>query len=80
MGPGPVGSQTKASQGPRLDPLQVTVVFPCLNEREAVGLCVEQALEAMRAGGIRARCSSWTMARPTARRKLAEEAGAPSDA
>ena len=26
----------------------VTVVFPCLNEELAVGLCVEKALEAMR--------------------------------
>jgi uncharacterized membrane protein len=32
--------------------IEVTVVFPCLNEHEAVGLCVTQALEAMRGGGI----------------------------
>jgi len=30
----------------------VTVVFPCLNEEFAVGLCVERALETMRAAGI----------------------------
>ena len=30
----------------------VTVVFPCLNEELAVGLCVEKALEAMRLAGL----------------------------
>jgi len=30
----------------------VTVVFPCLNEELAVGLCVENALETMRAAGL----------------------------
>ena len=30
----------------------VTVVFPCLNEELAVGLCVEKALEAMRFTGL----------------------------
>jgi glycosyltransferase involved in cell wall biosynthesis len=32
--------------------LEVTVVFPCLNERDAVGLCVKEALTAMRDGEI----------------------------
>ncbi len=32
--------------------IEVTVVFPCLNEHEAVGLCVTQALEAMGSAGI----------------------------
>jgi len=30
----------------------VTVVFPCLNEELAVGLCVERALETMRSAGL----------------------------
>jgi len=30
----------------------VTVVFPCLNEELAVGLCVERALEVMRSAGL----------------------------
>jgi Glycosyl transferase family 2 len=30
----------------------VTVVFPCLNEELAVGLCVERALETMRVAGL----------------------------
>jgi hypothetical protein len=30
----------------------VTVVFPCLNEELAVGLCVERALEIMRSAGL----------------------------
>lgn len=30
----------------------VTVVFPCLNEELAVGMCVTRALEAMRAAGL----------------------------
>jgi glycosyltransferase involved in cell wall biosynthesis len=30
----------------------VAVVLPCLNEREAVGLCVRQARDALRAGGL----------------------------
>jgi glycosyltransferase involved in cell wall biosynthesis len=33
--------------------VDVTVVLPCLNERDAVGFCVAQAIEAMRTGGIR---------------------------
>jgi hypothetical protein len=32
--------------------IDVTVVLPCLNEKDAVGLCVAQAIEAMRNGGI----------------------------
>lgn len=35
------------------DAIDVTVVLPCLNEKDAVGLCVAQAIEAMRSGGIR---------------------------
>jgi glycosyltransferase involved in cell wall biosynthesis len=33
--------------------IDVTVVLPCLNERDAVGGCVTEALEAMNAAGIR---------------------------
>jgi glycosyltransferase involved in cell wall biosynthesis len=32
--------------------IDVTVVLPCLNEKDAVGLCVAQAIEAMRNAGI----------------------------
>jgi hypothetical protein len=32
--------------------VSVTVVLPCLNERDAVGLCVKQAIASMRDGGI----------------------------
>ena len=32
--------------------VEVTIVFPCLNEELAVGLCVKEALEAMRLAGI----------------------------
>jgi len=33
--------------------IDVTVVLPCFNEKDAVGLCVAQAIEAMRKGGVR---------------------------
>jgi hypothetical protein len=36
----------------RPEAIGVTVVFPCLNECEAVGLCVGQALEAMERAGL----------------------------
>jgi hypothetical protein len=45
-------------------------VLPCLNERDAVGLCVDQAIASMRASGIVAKCSSSTTDRPTGRPKL----------
>jgi glycosyltransferase involved in cell wall biosynthesis len=32
--------------------LEVTVVLPCLNERDAVGLCVDEAISAMRDEGL----------------------------
>jgi glycosyltransferase involved in cell wall biosynthesis len=32
--------------------IDVTVVLPCLNERDAVGLCVSQAIDAMKQGAI----------------------------
>jgi glycosyltransferase involved in cell wall biosynthesis len=35
------------------DAIDLTVVLPCLNEKHAVGLCVAQAIEAMRSGCIR---------------------------
>src|SRR5205807_4210323 len=36
-----------------IEQIDVTVVFPCLNEKDAVGLCVAQAIEAMSRGGLR---------------------------
>src|ERR1017187_1997641 len=32
--------------------IMVSVVLPCLNEQESVGLCVTESLEAMAAGGL----------------------------
>ena len=32
--------------------VDVTVVLPCLNERDAVGLCVAQAIDAMKKAGL----------------------------
>lgn len=39
-------------QGHILHGATVTVVFPCLNEEQAVGICTETALETMRRAGI----------------------------
>ena len=32
--------------------MSVSVVLPCYNEEESVGLCIEEALDTMRAAGI----------------------------
>ena len=34
-------------------PLELTVLMPCLNESASLSICIDQALEAMRANGIR---------------------------
>ena len=44
--------------------IDVTVVLPCFNEKDAVGLCVAEAIEAMRDGGCEERSSSSTIVRP----------------
>jgi glycosyltransferase involved in cell wall biosynthesis len=33
--------------------LELTVLMPCLNESASLSVCIDQALEAMRANGIR---------------------------
>jgi glycosyltransferase involved in cell wall biosynthesis len=38
---------------PSADRLEVSVVIPCLNEANSIGICVEKALRAMREAGIR---------------------------
>ncbi|MBV9180351.1 MAG: glycosyltransferase family 2 protein, partial [Acidobacteria bacterium] len=35
------------------NPIQVSVVIPCLNEANSIGICVDKALAAFKAGGIR---------------------------
>lgn len=35
------------------EPVDVSVVIPCLNEANSIGVCVEKALEALRAAGLR---------------------------
>jgi glycosyltransferase involved in cell wall biosynthesis len=35
------------------DPVEVSVVLPCLNERETVGICVAKAMAALQGAGIR---------------------------
>jgi len=39
--------------GSGVEPLELAVVMPCLNEAETIGVCVERALQAMREAGIR---------------------------
>ena len=41
-----------AAPGPPYDGIELSVVMPCLNERETVGLCVEKALGALKDAGI----------------------------
>ena len=38
---------------PKEAPLDVSVVIPCLNEANSIGVCVEKAMHALRAGGLR---------------------------
>src|SRR5271165_2006941 len=46
--------QTVAADFDRaLDPLEVSVVLPCLNERETVGICVAKAVAALNGAGIK---------------------------
>jgi glycosyltransferase involved in cell wall biosynthesis len=40
------------TKGETLQALELSVVLPCLNERETVGICVQKALAALKAGGI----------------------------
>jgi glycosyltransferase involved in cell wall biosynthesis len=47
-------SESSTSLSPLTDNhLEFTVLMPCLNESAALAICVHQALEAMRANGIR---------------------------
>ena len=33
--------------------VEVSVVIPCLNEANSIGICVDKALEAFRSGGLK---------------------------
>src|SRR5208282_1146329 len=35
------------------EPVEVSVVIPCLNEANSIGVCVEKAREALRSAGLR---------------------------
>ena len=47
----PVSSLTPHATGDDWPPIEVTVVMPCLNEEESVGICVTKALEGIRRSG-----------------------------
>ena len=56
---------------------RVSIVMPCLNEEETVGVCVDEgAWAGWQRRGIPARCSSSTTARRTDRRRSPTAAGA----
>ena len=41
------------SQGSKMEiPVELSVVMPCLNEEETVGVCVRKAVETLRKTGI----------------------------
>jgi glycosyltransferase involved in cell wall biosynthesis len=44
---------TRAAGEQTGDALEVSVVIPCLNEANSIGICVEKAVKALRAAGIR---------------------------
>jgi glycosyltransferase involved in cell wall biosynthesis len=47
-------SESSTSLSPETDNhLEFTVLMPCLNESASLAICVHEALEAMRANGIR---------------------------
>lgn len=50
-----VGSQAAARAAPTTDALkaEVSVVIPCLNEANSIGICVEKAMHALRQAGLR---------------------------
>ncbi len=45
---GPEGSAALADIGAELDPIELTVVMPCLNEADTLATCIEKAQRAMR--------------------------------
>ena len=47
--------------------LELSVVIPCLNEHETIGVCVEKAVRAMREAAICGEVSLPTTAAPMAR-------------
>ncbi len=40
------------NDNPEPDALELSVVMPCLNEADTVGICVEKAVRAMKTAGI----------------------------
>jgi glycosyltransferase involved in cell wall biosynthesis len=42
----------RRSIGLAADPIEISVVMPCLNEEESVGICVKKALEGLAASGM----------------------------
>lgn len=47
----PVSTLTACASGHDSPPVEVTVVMPCLNEEQSVGICVTKALEGIRRSG-----------------------------
>jgi glycosyltransferase involved in cell wall biosynthesis len=47
------GATTTGSPDSRANPTDVSVVIPCLNEANSLGICVEKALNAFRSFGLR---------------------------
>ena len=62
-----MGPQSKVTPTAASEPVELSVVIPCLNEAWTVGRCVARALAALEAEGVRARSSLRTTAAATAR-------------
>ena len=61
---------------PGEEPPELSVVLPCLNERETVGTCVRKAFEAFRANGIRGEVIVADNGSSDGSREVAESEGA----
>jgi glycosyltransferase involved in cell wall biosynthesis len=48
-----MNESSSSSTLPADNQLELTVLMPCLNERASLSICIDQALQAMRANGIR---------------------------
>ncbi len=47
-----VASETTMSIGQKAPPIELTILMPCLNEAETLGICIEKALGFLRRSGI----------------------------
>jgi len=47
-----VASETRMSIGQKAPPIELTILMPCLNEAETLGICIEKALGFLRRSGI----------------------------